>query len=72
MINKKNKGEMKMSLKDFYMSKINEGIMTQDDNMIREYELALLELTRKEYDEKSKQVKTKTNMIKELVKNIAK
>lgn len=61
-----------MSLKDFYMSKINEGIMTQDDNMIREYELALLELTRKEYDEKSKQVKTKTNMIKELVKNIAK
>ena len=61
-----------MSLKDFYMSKINEGIMTQDDNMIREYELALLELTRKEYDEKSKQVKTKTNIIKELVKNIAK
>ncbi len=61
-----------MSLKDFYMSKINEGIMTQDDKMIREYELALLELTRKEYDEKSKQVKTKTNMIKELVKNIAK
>ena len=61
-----------MSLKDFYMSKINEGIMIQDDNMIREYELALLELTRKEYDEKSKQVKTKTNMIKELVKNIAK
>ena len=61
-----------MSMKDFYMSKINEGIMTQDDNMIREYQLALLELTRKEYDEKSKQVKTKTNMIKELVKNIAK
>ena len=61
-----------MSMKDFYMSKINEGIMTQDDNMIREYELALLELTRKEYDEKSKQVKTKTNMIKELIKNIAK
>ena len=61
-----------MSMKDFYMSKINEGIMTQDDNMIKEYELALLELTRKEYDEKSKQVKTKTNMIKELVKNIAK
>ena len=61
-----------MSMKEFYMSKINEGIMTQDDNMIREYELALLELTRKEYDEKSKQVKTKTNMIKELVKNIAK
>ena len=61
-----------MSMKDFYMSKINEGIMTQDDNMIREYELALLELTRKEYDEKSKQVKTKTNIIKELVKNIAK
>ena len=61
-----------MSMKDFYMSKINEGIMTQDDEMIREYELALLELTRKEYDEKSKQVKTKTNMIKELVKNIAK
>ena len=61
-----------MSMKDFYMSKINEGIMTQDDNMIREYELALLELTRKEYDEKSKQVKTKTNMIKELDKNIAK
>ena len=61
-----------MSLKDFYMSKINEGIMIQDDNMIREYELALLELTRKEYDEKSKQVKTKTNMIKELIKNIAK
>ena len=26
-----------MSLKDFYMSKINEGIMTQDDEMIKEY-----------------------------------
>ena len=61
-----------MSMKDFYMSKINEGIMTQDDNMIREYELALLELTRKEYEEKVNQVKTKTNIIKELVKNIAK
>lgn len=61
-----------MSLKDFYMSKINEGIMTQDDEMIREYELALLELTRKDYEEKVNQVKTKTNMIKELVKNIAK
>ena len=63
---------MKMSLKDFYMSKINEGIMTQDDEMIKEYELALLELTRKDYEEKVNQVKTKTNMIKELVKNIAK
>lgn len=61
-----------MSLKDFYMSKINEGIMTQDDDMIKEYELSLLELTRKEYEEKVNQVKTKTNMIKELVKNIAK
>ena len=61
-----------MSLKDFYMSKINEGIMVQDDNMIKEYELALLELTRKEYEDKANQVKTKTNMIKELVKNIAK
>ena len=61
-----------MSMKDFYMSKINEGIMTQDDVMIREYELALLELTRKDYEEKVNQVKTKTNMIKELVKNIAK
>ena len=61
-----------MSLKEFYMSKINEGIMTQDDEMIKEYELALLELTRKDYEEKVNQVKTKTNMIKELVKNIAK
>lgn len=61
-----------MNLKDFYMSKINEGIMTQDDEMIKEYELALLELTRKDYEEKVNQVKTKTNMIKELVKNIAK
>lgn len=61
-----------MSLKDFYMSKINEGIMTQDDEMIKEYELSLLELTRKEYEEKVNQVKTKTNIIKELVKNIAK
>ena len=61
-----------MSLKDFYMSKINEGIMTQDDEMIKEYELALLELTRKDYEEKVNQDKTKTNMIKELVKNIAK
>lgn len=61
-----------MSLKDFYMSKINEGIMTQDDKMIKEYELALLELTRKEYDDKSKQIQSKTNMIKELIKNIAK
>ena len=63
---------MKMNLKDFYMSKINEGIMTQDDEMIIEYELALLELTRKDYEEKVNQIKTKTNMIKELVKNIAK
>lgn len=61
-----------MSLKDFYMSKINEGIMTQDDNMIREYELALLELTRKEYDDKANQIKTKTNIIKELIKKTTK
>lgn len=61
-----------MSMKDFYMSKINEGIMTQDDVMIKEYELALLELTRKEYDEKSKQIKTKTNIIKELIKKTTK
>ena len=63
---------MKMSLKDFYMSKINEGIMTQDDEMIKEYELALLELTRKEYDDKANQIKTKTNIIKELIKNTTK
>ena len=61
-----------MSLKDFYMSKINEGIMTQDDEMIKEYELALLELTRKDYEEKVNQVKTKTNMIKELIKKTTK
>ena len=61
-----------MSLKDFYMSKINEGIMVQDDNMIREYELALLELTRKEYDDKTNQIKTKTNIIKELIKKTTK
>ena len=61
-----------MSMKDFYMSKINEGIMTQDDAMIREYELALLELTRKEYDDKANQIKTKTNIIKELIKNTTK
>ena len=61
-----------MSMKDFYMSKINEGIMTQDDKMIREYELALLELTRKEYDDKANQIKTKTNIIKELIKNTTK
>ena len=63
---------MKMSLKDFYMSKINEGIMTQDDEMIKEYELALLELTRKEYDDKANQIKTKTNIIKELIKKTTK
>ena len=61
-----------MNLKDFYMSKINVGIMTQDDVMIREYELALLELTRKEYDDKANQIKTKTNIIKELIKNTTK
>ena len=61
-----------MSLKDFYMSKINEGIMTQDDEMIKEYELALLELTRKEYDDKANQIKTKTNIIKELIKKTTK
>ena len=61
-----------MSMKDFYMSKINEGIMTQDDKMIKEYELALLELTRKEYDDKANQIKTKTNIIKELIKNTTK
>ena len=61
-----------MSLKDFYMSKINEGIMTQDDEMIKEYELALLELTRKEYDDKAKKIKTKTNIIKELIKKTTK
>lgn len=61
-----------MSMKDFYMSKINEGIMTQDDKMIREYELALLELTRKEYDDKANQIKTKTNIIKELIKKTTK
>ena len=61
-----------MSLKDFYMSKINEGIMTQDDEMIKEYELALLELTRKEYNDKANQIKTKTNIIKELIKKTTK
>lgn len=61
-----------MSMKDFYMSKINEGIMTQDDKMIREYELALLELTRKDYDNKAKQIKTRANTIKELIKNTVK
>ena len=61
-----------MSMKDFYMSKINEGIMTQDDEMIKEYELALLELTRKEYDDKANQIKTKTNIIKELIKKTTK
>ena len=61
-----------MSLKDFYMSKINEGIMTQDDEMIKEYELALLELTRKDYEEKANQIKTKTNIIKELIKKTTK
>ena len=61
-----------MSLKDFYISKINEGIMTQDDEMIKEYELALLELTRKEYDDKANQIKTKTNIIKELIKKTTK
>lgn len=61
-----------MNLKDFYMSKINEGIMVQDDNMIKEYELALLELTRKEYDDKANQIKTKTNIIKELIKKTTK
>ena len=61
-----------MSLKDFYMSKINEGIMTQDDEMIKEYELALLELTRKDYEDKANQIKTKTNMIKELIKKTTK
>ena len=61
-----------MSLKQFYMSKINEGLHTGDDKMIREYENLILELERKEYEEKANRIKTKTNMIKDLVKNIAK
>lgn len=61
-----------MNMKNYYLSKINEGMMTQDDAMIREYELALLELTRSEYEEKVKQVKTKTNMIKDLIKKTTK
>lgn len=61
-----------MNMKNYYLSKINEGMMTENDSMIREYELALLELTRKEYDDKINQIKTKTNMIKELIKKTTK
>lgn len=61
-----------MNMKNYYLSKINEGMMTQDDAMIREYELALLELTRSEYEDKVNQIKTKTNMIKDLIKKTTK
>lgn len=41
-----------MSIKDYYLSKINEGLLIEDDKMVKKYEELLLELQRKEFDSK--------------------
>lgn len=41
-----------MSIKDYYLSKINEGLLIEDDKMISKYEQLLLEYQRKEFEVK--------------------
>lgn len=41
-----------MSIKEYYLSKINEGLLIEDDKMVSKYEELLLELQRKEFDSK--------------------
>lgn len=48
-----------MSIKDYYLSKINEGLLIEDDKMISKYEELLLELQRKEFDSKINNKKSK-------------
>ena len=45
-----------MSLKQFYMSMIKEGMMTENESLIREYEEKLQEELRKEYVQKTKEL----------------
>ena len=49
-----------MSMKQFYMSMIKEGMVTENESLIREYEEKLQEELRKEYVRKTKELmKTK-------------
>lgn len=41
-----------MSIKDYYLSKINEGLLTENEEMVSKYEELLLELQRKEFEVK--------------------
>ena len=45
-----------MSLKQFYMSMIKKGMMTENESLIREYEEKLQEELRKEYIQKTKEL----------------
>lgn len=49
-----------MSLKQFYMSRLNEGLHTGDEEMIKYYEKLILELDRQEYVNKMKEMMRKT------------
>ena len=45
-----------MSMKQFYMSMIKEGMMTENEKLIREYEEKLQEELRREYVKKTKEL----------------
>ena len=45
-----------MSMKQFYMSMIKEGMVTENERLIREYEEKLQEELRKEYVQKTKEL----------------
>ena len=45
-----------MSMKQFYMSMIKKGMMTENESLIREYEEKLQEELRKEYVQKTKEL----------------
>lgn len=45
-----------MSMKQFYMSMIQKGMMTENESLIREYEEKLQEELRKEYVRKTKEL----------------
>ena len=49
-----------MSMKQFYMSMIQKGMMTENESLIREYEEKLQEELRKEYVKKTKPIKAQT------------
>ena len=45
-----------MSMKQFYMNMIKEGMVTENESLVREYEEKLQEELRKEYVRKTKEL----------------